>query len=86
MTRIALAGLAALLAAPAAHSADLYNTVKTKLREGKKVVGGTITTSDPKVYCSMANAGFDFLWIEMQHSPLDYSDVAKITLCPEPGT
>jgi 2-keto-3-deoxy-L-rhamnonate aldolase RhmA len=26
----------------------------------------------------MAGAGFDFLWIEMQHSPLDYQDVARM--------
>ena len=26
----------------------------------------------------MANAGFDFLWIEMQHSPLTYQEVARM--------
>jgi len=26
----------------------------------------------------MAHAGFDFLWIEMQHSPLTYSEVARM--------
>jgi 2-keto-3-deoxy-L-rhamnonate aldolase RhmA len=26
----------------------------------------------------MANAGYDYLWIEMQHSPLTYEDVAKM--------
>ena len=26
----------------------------------------------------MANAGFDFLWIEMQHSPLTYTDAARM--------
>ncbi len=55
-----------------------YNTAKQKLMEGKPVVGGTVYTSDPNIYCAMANAGFDFLWIEMQHSPLTYSDVAKM--------
>ena len=56
----------------------MYNTVKQKLMEGKPVTGGTITTSDPNIYCAMANAGFDFLWIEMQHSPLTYNEVAKM--------
>ena len=56
----------------------MYNTVKQKLMEGKPVIGGTIHTSDPNIYCAMANAGFDFLWIEMQHSPLTYNDVAKM--------
>jgi len=62
----------------AAHKEKMYNTVKTKLAEGKQVVGGTITTSDPNIYCSMANSGFDFLWIEMQHSPLNYEQVARM--------
>ena len=56
----------------------MYNTVKQKLMEGKPVIGGTVSTSDPNIYCAMANAGFDFLWIEMQHSPLTYNDVAKM--------
>ncbi len=56
----------------------MYNTVKQKLLEGKQVVGGTVSTSDPNIYCAMAESGFDFLWIEMQHSPLMYDDVAKM--------
>jgi 2-keto-3-deoxy-L-rhamnonate aldolase RhmA len=56
----------------------IFNTVKTKLAEGKKVVGGTVSSSDPDVYCAMARSGFDFLWIEMQHSPLTYSEVARM--------
>jgi 2-keto-3-deoxy-L-rhamnonate aldolase RhmA len=61
-----------------AQKARIYNTVKTKLAAGKQVVGGTITSSDPDIYCSMANSGFDFLWIEMQHSPLTYEQVARM--------
>jgi 2-keto-3-deoxy-L-rhamnonate aldolase RhmA len=61
-----------------AQKGRIYNTVKTKLAAGKQVVGGTITTSDPDIYCAMANSGFDFLWIEMQHSPLNYEQVARM--------
>jgi 2-keto-3-deoxy-L-rhamnonate aldolase RhmA len=56
----------------------IYNTVKEKLAQGKQVFGGTVLTSDPNVYCAMANAGWDYLWIEMQHSPLTYDEVAKM--------
>ena len=56
----------------------IYNTVKQKLMEGESVVGGTVSSPDPNIYCAMANAGFDFLWIEMQHSPLGYQDVARM--------
>jgi 2-keto-3-deoxy-L-rhamnonate aldolase RhmA len=56
----------------------IYNTAKKKLMEGKQIVGVTISSPDPNIYCAAANAGFDYTWIEMQHSPLTYSDVAKM--------
>jgi len=58
--------------------ARLYNTAKQKLMEGKQIVGATVFSPDPNIYCAMANAGYDFLWIEMQHSPLTYGDVARM--------
>lgn len=60
------------------ESSRIFNTVKLKLANGEPVVGGTISTPDPDAYCAMANAGFDFMWIEMQHSPLNYSQVASM--------
>jgi 2-keto-3-deoxy-L-rhamnonate aldolase RhmA len=63
-----------------APSSRFYNTVKQKLAEGKQVVGGTVVLPDPDLYCAMANAGFDFTWIEMQHSPLTYQDVARMIM------
>jgi 2-keto-3-deoxy-L-rhamnonate aldolase RhmA len=58
--------------------ARLYNTAKQKLKDGKHIVGATVFSPDPNIYCAMANAGYDFLWIEMQHSPLTYEDVARM--------
>jgi 2-keto-3-deoxy-L-rhamnonate aldolase RhmA len=78
---VAFAVLAFAVAAGAAAqsgAARIYNTVKQKLEAGEQVVGGTITSNDPAVYCTMASAGYDFLWIEMQHSPLTYQDVARM--------
>jgi 2-keto-3-deoxy-L-rhamnonate aldolase RhmA len=80
-----LLALAALVCAsfPCAaqtSSPRIFNTVKQKLAQGKQVVGGTVTLPDPDTYCAMANAGFDFLWIEMQHSPLTYQDVARMVM------
>jgi 2-keto-3-deoxy-L-rhamnonate aldolase RhmA len=81
--RAILAGAVALTAACFSAQAEqapmtLYNTVKQKLLDGRQVVGGTVLSPDPNIYCAMANAGFDFLWIEMQHSPLGYQDVARM--------
>ena len=67
------AGAAAQNAAP-----RIYNTAKIKLDRGEQIVGGTVTSADPEIYCAMANSGFDFLWIEMQHSPLTYQEVARM--------
>jgi 2-keto-3-deoxy-L-rhamnonate aldolase RhmA len=82
-TRIVLTGvvfaLVGLVAVAAANAQSrLYNTAKQKLMEGQQIVGGTVDTPDPQIYCAMANAGFDFIWIEMQHSPLSYQDVARM--------
>jgi 2-keto-3-deoxy-L-rhamnonate aldolase RhmA len=89
LSRVVLSSMAGALlglAVPAGALAagKIYNTVKEKLAQGKQVVGGTVSTSDPNVYCAMATAGFDFLWIEMQHSPLTHDEVAHmIRSCPE---
>ena len=83
-TALAALPLAVALALPAAAqqaaAKPLYNTVKQKLLEGKQVVGATILTPDPDVYCAVANSGVDFTWIEMQHSPLTYQDVARMIM------
>src|SRR6202140_2241810 len=56
----------------------VYNTAKLKLKDGKQIVGATVFSPDPNMYCAMANAGYDFMWIEMQHSPLTFEDVARM--------
>lgn len=74
-----LAGLVcAATAAAQGAGPRMYNTAKVKLARGEQIVGGTVTTADPEIYCAMANSGFDFLWIEMQHSPLTYQEVARM--------
>ena len=61
-----------------AQQAPVFNTVKQKLAEGHQVVGATVATADADIYCAVANSGFDFIWIEMQHSPLTYTDAARM--------
>jgi 2-keto-3-deoxy-L-rhamnonate aldolase RhmA len=63
---------------PAAALVKIYNTTKARLMAGKQIFGGTIESPDPDIYCAMANAGYDFLWIEMQHSTLTYEEAAKM--------
>src|SRR5436309_3318959 len=53
---------------PPANS-KVWNPVKLKMMAGAKVTGGTVfSATDPATYCAMANAGYDFIWTEMQHN------------------
>jgi 2-keto-3-deoxy-L-rhamnonate aldolase RhmA len=78
MTCMPTAPLAQAQQARAGAPVKLYNTAKKKLIDGKQIVGITVSSPDPNIYCAAANSGFDYTWIEMQHSPLTYSDVAKM--------
>src|SRR5258708_22906080 len=46
------------------------NPVKKKLRAGQPVLAITITVNSIDVAAHAARMGFDFLWIEMEHSPI----------------
>ena len=65
-------------------NSKIWNPVKLKMMQGGKVTGGTLFNStDPAIYCAMANAGYDFIWTEMQHDARDWSDVARMwRSCP----
>jgi 2-keto-3-deoxy-L-rhamnonate aldolase RhmA len=64
--------------------AKIWNPVKLKMMQGGKVTGGTLfSATDPSTYCAMANAGYDFIWTEMQHSPRDWDQAARMwRTCP----
>jgi 2-keto-3-deoxy-L-rhamnonate aldolase RhmA len=75
-------GNAPAFTAPA--GTKLWNPAKIKLMQGGKIVGGTVLgVSDPSTYCAMANAGYDFIWTEMQHAPSTWDNVVKAwKTCP----
>jgi 2-keto-3-deoxy-L-rhamnonate aldolase RhmA len=62
----------------------IWNPVKVKMMQGGKVTGGTVfSATDPATYCAMANAGYDFIWTEMQHNERDWEHVARMwRTCP----
>jgi 2-keto-3-deoxy-L-rhamnonate aldolase RhmA len=64
--------------------AKIWNPAKLKLMQGGKVTGGTLfSATDPATYCAMANAGYDFIWTEMQHDQHDWQAVARMwRTCP----
>ena len=67
-----------------APDAQIWNPVMIKMMKGEKVTGGTVFSTDtPETYCAMANAGYDFTWMEMQHNTRDWDAVAKMwKACP----
>ncbi len=57
----------------------IWNPVRLKLQQGGKVTGGTLfAATDPEIYCAMANAGYDFIWTEMQHGQRDWQAAARM--------
>lgn len=54
--------------------------VKRRLRESLPVFGCTITTSSLDIAARAAKAGFHFLWLELEHSPLTLETVRDIVL------
>ena len=66
--------------APATTPVITENPVKKALKAGKVVVGATVTAANPDIAATLAGVGFDFLWIEMEHSPLTLESVRSMIL------
>jgi 2-keto-3-deoxy-L-rhamnonate aldolase RhmA len=60
--------------------ADWENPVRAKLKAGDPVIGATITVASPDVAARAASLGFDFLWIEMEHSPISLETARSMIL------
>ena len=54
--------------------------VKRRLREGQIVTAATITANSVDAAAHLADAGFDFLWVEMEHSPVTLETLRNIVL------
>jgi len=62
-----------------------YNTAKQKLLEGKQIFSFTQSRMDVAGYCEAAKH-YDYAWLEMQHSTLEFADIEKmIGACPHAG-
>ncbi|WGF86705.1 aldolase/citrate lyase family protein [Marinivivus vitaminiproducens] len=71
---------------PAGQPAEIWNPAKRKLLAGGPLIGGTIRSTDPRMYCAMAEAGYDFLWVEKQHEATEWEQAARMwRTCPGPA-
>ena len=56
------------------------NPVKKKLQAGQPVLAVTMTVNSIDVAAHAARMGFDFLWIEMEHSPISLETLRNMVL------
>ena len=71
---------------PDGTQAEVWNPAKRKLIAGGPMIGGTVRATDPRTYCAMAAAGYDFIWVEMQHEAISWEQVARLwRTCPGPA-
>jgi 2-keto-3-deoxy-L-rhamnonate aldolase RhmA len=55
-------------------------SLKKALKEGRVLIGATISVPNVDTAVAAANAGFDFLWIEMEHAPISLQSLHEILL------
>jgi 2-keto-3-deoxy-L-rhamnonate aldolase RhmA len=56
------------------------NPVKAALRERRPVFAATVTINSVDAAAHLASLGFDFLWIEMEHSPITLETLRNMVL------
>src|ERR1035437_8996618 len=56
------------------------NPVKELLKKGKPAVGIVISVNSVEVATQAAALGFDFLWLEMEHTPVSLETVRNVVL------
>jgi 2-keto-3-deoxy-L-rhamnonate aldolase RhmA len=62
---------------------EIWNPVKQKFLDGDEVITGLSRTTDPRIYCAMADAGYDFIWTEKQHEATSWETAARMwRTCP----
>lgn len=68
------------------QEAEIWNPAKRTLMEGGPLIGGTVRATDPRTYCAMADAGYDFIWTEKQHEATEWEQAARMwRTCPGPA-
>jgi 2-keto-3-deoxy-L-rhamnonate aldolase RhmA len=79
----ALIALLACAASAQQLPADFVNPVKKTLKEGGVVIGATLQAANLDTMAIMANAGFDFIWIEGEHSPITLETTRNMILATQ---
>src|SRR3972149_2048454 len=63
----------------------LDNAFADRLRSGQVCLGANVSFADPAVAELFAGAGLDFVWIDMEHAPLNIETVQVMMMAAEGG-
>ena len=74
------AAILMMMVAPLAAQGPWANPIRKLLKEGNPILGATVTVPSVEIAAQLANAGFDFLWIEMEHSPITLETARNMIL------
>jgi 2-dehydro-3-deoxyglucarate aldolase/4-hydroxy-2-oxoheptanedioate aldolase len=56
----------------------MKQTFRKELLSGKTLIGTVVTLPSPQLAEILAHVGFDWLWIDSEHSPLEMGEVQGI--------
>src|SRR5262245_23619203 len=78
LLHLALSALAFPPAEEATVDGKWENPVRKLLAAGQPVMSATLTVASVEIAAQVANMGFDFLWVEMEHSPIDLETLREM--------
>ena len=56
------------------------NLLKEKIKAGKKVIGTHVSLVDPSICEILGMMGFDYVWIDMEHTCIDFQTLNQYHL------
>ncbi len=57
---------------------------KDKIRSGKTQIGTIVSLSSPSVADCLSQVGYDWLWIDLEHSPMSLEEIQAILTAKQP--
>ena len=61
------------------------NVLKEKMQKGEKTIGTIVTMIDPAISRIVGSAGFDFVWVDMEHSRITLETLYSHILAVKAG-
>jgi len=56
------------------------NALKTKIKAGEKLIGTHVSLVDPSICEILGMMGFDYVWIDMEHTCIDFQTLNECLL------